>query len=154
MDAMSAFRPQRAVSSRGLARGMAHILDEIEETGRAVAVVRYGRIAAVLAPMEGSPRMGNASGWQPPLPPSEDEPDEEIAKLSPLACEVLEAIVACEDGLWGPNDGLGERTVSEMSVGCVELELEGLVDRFGARFQLTKKGKRYVSVRSAAERDG
>jgi hypothetical protein len=157
MDAMSAFRPQRAISSRGLARGLSNILDEIEETGRAVAVVRYGRIAAILAPMHGSSRIGNPSAWQPHLPPLDEELEEESIELSPLAREVLNAIADADNGLWGPNDPLGERTVSQRIVGCGELELSGLADRFGARFRLTKKGRRFVdqvSVRSAAERDG
>ena len=157
MDAMSAFRPQRAISSRGLARGMTQILDEIEETGRAVAIVRYGRIAAVLVPVDNSERIASPDRWQPPLLPVVEEVDEEPPRLSELGYEVLDAIVASDNGLWGPNDSLGERTLSQRIVGCSELELAGIADRFGARYRLTKKGERFadqVSVRRAAERDG
>lgn len=157
MDAMNAFRPQRAVSARGLARGMARILDEIEETGRAVAVVRYGRISAVLAPMDRSPRVGDPSDWQPKLPPLDDEIGDESVEVSFVAREVLDAILASDTGLYSPNERLGQRTISERIVGCSELELAGIVDRFGASFRLTKKGMRIadqVSVRRAAEREG
>ena len=83
--------------------------------------------------------------------------EDETVEIPVVAREVLHAIVASESGLYSPNDLLGDRSISERIVGCSELELAGIVDRFGASFRLTKKGKRFadqVSVRSAADRDG
>lgn len=50
--AMREIQPQRAVSSRALARTTARLLDEIDETGSAIGMVRFGRIVAVLMPFE------------------------------------------------------------------------------------------------------
>lgn len=145
MDAMSAFRPQRAISARGLAPGMAQILDELEETGHAVAVVRYGRIAAVLAPMENGSKLRRPEAWVPDMASEVEEIEDADPELSAVEGEVFEAIVQSDSGLWSPSERL---------VGCSGLEM-------GASFMLSRSGKRYaqrcadqVSVRRAAEREG
>jgi len=160
MDALSVFRPQRAVSTRELTRRMAHVLDEIEETGLAVTVVRYGRAVAVLAPLEGE-RVGRASTWTPSQPPFIEESESEDVELTETQEELIHAISAEPSREWSANSPLLGRTVSERMIAASRLELDGLAERVGGRLRLTRKGERLaqtlgdqVSVRRAAEREG
>jgi hypothetical protein len=146
MDAISAFRPQRAVSARALARGMSHILNEMSETGHAVAVVRYGRIEAVLAPLDDGPKVGIARSWRADLPPREEEIDLTQLDLGDFDKEIFDLIARSPSGLWSPNSRIDGRTVSEILVACSSLEMLGLTERFGASFQLTRKGKRVLEL--------
>lgn len=51
---------------------MSRVLDDLHRTGHAVAVVRYGRIEAVLAPLEDGPKVGLARSWSADLAPHEE----------------------------------------------------------------------------------
>ena len=157
MDALNVFRPERAVSARELARRTSHLLNELEETGHSLAVVRFGRIVAVLAPMEDGPRVG--AEWKPKLP--QHAIDLDRFDLTGAKREVFDAVAGEPSGVWSMNTPLIGRTVSEILNAGGMLELDGLVERFGAGLRLTKIGRRVaekpadqVSVRSAAERDG
>lgn len=141
MDAIDAFRPQRAVSARQLARTMSRILDDMNRTGHAVAVVRYGRIEAVLAPLEDGPKVGLARSWTADRPPREMEIDLASLNLTGFDLEMFEMIANSPTGLWSLNTPIEGRTISQILAACGRLELEGLTERFGASRQLSRKGK-------------
>jgi hypothetical protein len=125
-----------------LARETARILDEIYESGHAVAVVRYGRIEAILAPLTDGPKVGLARAWQAKLPLLDEEVDMESLDLTDFDREMFDRIAMSSSGLWSPNETVEGRTISEVLVACSTLEMSGLIERFGASFQLTKSGKR------------
>lgn len=142
MDAIDAFRPQSAISARQLARKMSRILDDMHRTGHAVAVVRYGRIEAVLAPLEDGPKVGLAGSWSAGLAPREEEIDLASINLEGFEGEMFDMIANSSSGLWSLNTPIQGRTIGEISAACMRLELEGLTERFGASRQLSRKGKR------------
>ena len=142
MDALSNFRPQRAVSSRSLSRNLSRILDEMIESGHAVAVVRYGHVEAILAPIDDGPRVGRAIHWRPRSSPPEEEIDVAALEMGDIDREIFDAIASHPSNYWTPNCPVEGRTISQISVACVNLEMMGLTERFGPSFQLTRKGRR------------
>ncbi len=100
-----------------MARDTARLLDEIDETGNAVAVVRFGRIVAVLAPFE-----NGEDDWRPP------------GQLDSSAGHI-------DDFALGSIDrGVFELIVREPT-GVTRLELAGLIEKGLGRFRLTKLGR-------------
>jgi len=142
MDAIDAFRPQSAVSARQLARTMSRVLDDMLRTGHAVAVVRYGRIEAILAPLEDGPKVGLARSWSADLAPQEEEIDLASIDLEGFNGEMFDLIANSPTGLWSLNTPVEGRTIGQISAACMSLELDGLTERFGASRQLSRKGKR------------
>src|SRR6266516_2616746 len=53
MENLASKKPVRAVSSRHLYRNAADLLDEIEDEGHSILIVRYGRPTAILTPVPG-----------------------------------------------------------------------------------------------------
>lgn len=138
LDAVSVFRPQRAVSARELSRRMAHILDEIHESGTAVSIVRYGRIVAVLAPCDGE-RVGPARAWTAPYPPPTPDAIDD-PELDDVDRQLLRAILASPTREHHVNDGLPGREFRDGCIATSRLELMHLVERVGNRVRLTKRG--------------
>ena len=120
---------------------MSRILDDMHRTGHAVAVVRYGRIEAVLAPLDDGPKVGLAKSWNAAMPPHEEEMDPASINLEGFDREIFDMIADSPTGLWSLNTPVEGRTISQILVACGKLELEGLTERFGASFQLSRKGK-------------
>jgi len=162
MDAIGAFRPQRAVSSRDLSRHTANLLDEIGDTGRALAIVRYGRVVAVLAPHVDGARVGPTGSWIGAPLDVVEEVDIGDLDLDEAKRYVLNAVSREPGGLWSPNQNHEGFHISAIAAACGSLDIDGLIERFGSHFRITKLGRRasgalasdQVSVRSAAEREG
>ena len=133
---MREIRPHRAVSSRSLARRTAQVLDEIDETGDAVAVVRFGRIVAVLAPFDG----GQAISMKDKPP----EPAIEELKLTEVDRAIFELIAAEPGWSWSPDQKPAALSITEVLASLTRLELEGLIEAYLGRFRLTRRGRSVV----------
>jgi antitoxin (DNA-binding transcriptional repressor) of toxin-antitoxin stability system len=130
---MREIRPRRAVSSRSLARRTAQVLDEIDETGDALAVVRFGRIVAVLAPFDD----GEAIGLK------ERTAEEGIEELGLRSVDrsLFEMIAAESTRLWSPDQKPAALSITEVLASLTRLELAGLIEANLGRFRLTKRGR-------------
>jgi hypothetical protein len=132
---MREIRPHRAVSSRMLARATARLLDEIDETGNALAVVRFGRIVAVLAPFENGERIGV----------EENDPLRERRiddfPLGDLDRDIFGLIAAEPSGRWSPDHKPADAAIPDVLGLLSRLELAGLIERNIGSFRLTKLGR-------------
>ena len=133
---MREIRPHRAVSSRSLARRTAQVLDEIDETGDAVAVVRYGRIVAVLAPFDNSHPIG-----------IEERPSQSIEDLDLRDNDrcIFDLIAAEPSRLWSPEHRPATLSITGVLASLTRLELAGLIEPHLGRFRLTKRGKTFCA---------
>lgn len=129
---MREIRPRHAVSSRALARRTAHVLDEIDETGDAVAVVRFGQIVAVLAPFDGRQAIGLD---ETPAPAIEDFELRDVDRV------IFEQIAAEPTLLWSPDQKPATFSITEVLASLTRLELAGLIEANLGRFRLTKRGR-------------
>ncbi len=130
---MREIRPRRAVSSRSLARRTARVLDEIDETGDAVAVLRFGRIVAVLAPFDGRQTIGLA---EKPAEPGIDD-----FGLREVDRDIFELIAAEPTRLWSPDQKPATHPITEVLASLTRLELAGLIEANLGRFRLTRLGR-------------
>lgn len=130
---MREIRPRRAVSSRSLARRTAQVIDEIDETGDAVAVLRFGRIVAVLAPFDDRQAIG--------LDEKPAEPGIDDFGLRELDRNIFELIAAEPTRFWSPDQKPATHSVTEALASLTRLELAGLLESNLGRFRLTRLGR-------------
>jgi antitoxin (DNA-binding transcriptional repressor) of toxin-antitoxin stability system len=133
MASMREIRPHRAVNTRCLARNTARLLDEIDETGEAVAVVRYGRIVAVLAPFD--------NGQIIAVPEAPLEPHMDELHIRDADRRVFELIAEEPNGFWSPDQKPIDLSIPEVLGSLTRLELAGLIERNVGSFRLTKLGR-------------
>ncbi len=149
---------QLAVTVRELSRCAAALLDEVEKTGRRIVISRYGRAAAVLAPIGEDDAVSGLRRWH--VAPryedwgrgetdvSEMEDSADIEALDDLQIEFLRAIGDASPHRWsaGSRD---EFTRSIMPV--TRLEFARFVEGEGGTFWITDSGRRALQqLRDAA----
>lgn len=125
----------RNVTARDLSRRIGQLLNELEETGVPFVVLRYGRPAALVVPLE-SKRLA------PRRVTVEEREDESFAmpELDEDQRLLLTAIAAGAPDPYHPDEWRGP--VADFSVASVRLEIAGLVEHGSGGLWLTRKGER------------
>ena len=133
----------RTVSSRELSRRTSDLLNEIDDEGHALVIVRFGRAAALLVPLERSPRSIRSVA----IERHEDGPTE-MPQLDDEERELLRRIAACHPEAHRTATWIGDIVRFCRTVG--RLELAGLIEnRGGVRQRLTSAGERVAAKISA-----
>ena len=126
----------RNVTARDLSRRIAELLDEIEENGYGLVVLRYGRPAALLVPLE--PKVRRA-----PRKISIEEREEgpfEMPELEERSRRLLVEMARCAPDSYSPDYWTGE--AFEFCGAFIRLEMAGLAETsVGGRRWLTEKGE-------------
>ncbi len=133
----------RNASARELSRRTSALLDEIEDQGIGVVVVRFGRPAALLVPL----------GSKPPNAPRRvvieesesteiDDPFEVPALRDDTRRLLLEMAERAPD-FYRPDDWTGP--IMQFCAAFTRLELEGLVEQDHGRRWLTARGERVAA---------
>lgn len=134
----------RNASARELSRRTADLLDEIEEEGVGVVIVRFGRPSALLVPLE--PKERSASRRVIIEEGEAQEPDDPLEM--PLLREVdrrllLEMAERAPDP-YSPEDWTGP--IMAFCAAFTRLELERLVEQVGGGRWLTAQGERVAAA--------
>ena len=133
----------RAVSARELSRRMADLIDEMETEGHALVVLRYGRPAALLVPIEPDVRRAPR---RVSIEEIESAPDEEAIDLSQLRDDerrLLLAMAECHPDRYSPDQWVGP--ISAFSIAFTRLEMKRLVINKHGRW-LTEQGERVAAL--------
>ena len=133
----------RAVSARELSRRMADLIDEMETEGHAFVVLRYGRPAALLVPIEPDVRRAPR---RVSIEEVESAPDEEAIDLSQLRDDergLLLAMAECHPDRYSPDRWVGP--ISAFSIAFTRLEMKRLVINKHGRW-LTEQGERAAAL--------
>ena len=128
----------RNVTARDLSRRISQLLNEIEETGTALVVLRYGQPAAMLVPLEPKP---TRTRRRVAIEQREEKPFE-MPELEPADRDMLAALAKCAPEPFRPNE------VSTATT-CVRLELNGLAESDGGNYWLTADGERVAAKLTA-----
>lgn len=132
----------RTVSTRELSRRTAELMNEIDDEGHALVIVRFGRAVALLVPLERKPRAMRVVTVEE----REEEPVV-MPELDDLQRSLLLRISACHPEPHRTSTWTGDIVPFLRSVGF--LSLEGLIESDGARQYLTANGERVVAKLSA-----
>ena len=133
----------RSVSARELSRRMADLMDEMETEGFGLVVLRYGRPAALLVPIEPSVRRAPR---RVSIEKVESAPVDEPIDLSRLGDDERRLLLAMADCLperYSPDSWVGP--ISAFTVAFTHLEFEYLAVRDGGHW-LTEKGERAAAL--------
>lgn len=142
----------RAVTARSLSRDTADLLNEIEEEGIGLTIVRYGRPVALLVPLERpvrraprrvavAPAESNGAGT------SADDPD--VSELDEYRRFLLLESARVAPAPYDPEDW--PHDIQSFVTSRVRLEMDGFVERAGGgRHWLTAKGERAAAVLGTA----
>lgn len=138
----------RSVSARELSRRMADLIDEMETEGVALVVLRYGRPAALLVPLEPNVRRAPR---RVSIEKVEPEAVDDAIDLSQLGVDERRLILEMAAG--APESYSPDRWGEPISAFCrafTRLEFEGLAVNKHGRW-LTEKGERIAALLRAEE---
>jgi antitoxin (DNA-binding transcriptional repressor) of toxin-antitoxin stability system len=139
----------RSVSARELSRSMADLMDEMETEGFGLVVLRYGRPAALMVPIEPNVRRAPR---RVSIEKVAADAIEETVDVSALGDDERRLLLAMADRLperYSPDSWVGP--IAAFSIAFTNLEFEGMSVRDGGHW-LTEKGERAASLlREASE---
>jgi antitoxin (DNA-binding transcriptional repressor) of toxin-antitoxin stability system len=134
----------RNASARELSRRTADLLDEIEQQGIGLVVIRFGRPAALLVPLE--PKVRTAPRRvviEEAESPKTDDPIE-MPELRDDDRRLLLEMARCAPDPYCPDDWAGP--IMAFCAAFTRLELEGLAQRDGSGRWITTQGERVADV--------
>ena len=134
----------RNASARELSRRTGHLLDEIEEQGIGVVVVRFGRPAALLVALETKVRTSPRRVVIEEAEALETDDPVEMPSLREDARRLLLEMADRAPDPYHPDDWTGP--VMEFCAAFTHLELEGLVEVSQGRRWLTAQGERVAAL--------
>ena len=134
----------RSVSARELSRRMADLIDEIETEGLALVILRYGRPAALLVPIEPNVRRAPRRTSIETIETAQHEEEIDLSELDDDQRRLLLAMLACAPERYSPDTWVGP--IDSFSRAFVRLEMARFVEKNVAGRYLTEKGERAAGL--------
>ena len=126
--------PPTTVTSRELSRNTGRLLDEIRASGRTLLVIRRGRPAAIMTPVQ----VGDVVTLEPP-------PEVPEVKLDALQQRILSVYSDGGVHLNLPYE-LEGATPSQAISAIVQLEINGLLERWYGAYRISERGTKLAAA--------